>query len=152
MGNHTSYFARTLKPESITVFDADQRSLLVTKHTVEVNTSDLAKAPTMSFTHAAIGKTPGTVSFFGEETKMISLDAAITGPVDFMKVDVDGMELEALSGMERVMHELRPKIMIEVQLRLREPFLQMVKNSGYRVQSAIERKIDANFLIVPDRL
>jgi FkbM family methyltransferase len=44
------------------------------------------------------------------------LDDAILGPVDFLKIDAEGMELEVLKGAEKKIEEWSPMIMVEVIL------------------------------------
>lgn len=52
--------------------------------------------------------TPGT------GTPIISLDRYPLTRLDFVKLDIEGMELDALLGSENVLEELRPVIYIEV--------------------------------------
>ena len=50
----------------------------------------------------------------GGAVKSAPLDDLIAGPVDFIKIDVEGMELEVLAGARGIIARSRPKIMIEV--------------------------------------
>jgi len=49
---------------------------------------------------------------------------------DFIKIDVEGFELEVLKGASALLREARPMLMVEIQTN-REPILQMMKEQGY---------------------
>ena len=77
------------------------------------------------------------------------LDEEITAKVDFMKIDVDGMEMEVLEGCRAIIDRDRPKIMIEVSESLKEPFRAFLAGHRYRVVKEIGRNDDTNFFIAP---
>jgi hypothetical protein len=77
------------------------------------------------------------------------LDALISAEVDFIKIDVEGMELEVLAGAARVIAESQPKIMIEV-FRLQIPrFEKWLEEHRYRVTNQFEYVHAVNYLIEP---
>jgi FkbM family methyltransferase len=48
------------------------------------------------------------------EVRAISLDQYFsTGPVDFVKIDVEGAEAQVLAGMKRILRDLRPVVFVE---------------------------------------
>ena len=77
---------------------------------------------------AAVGAQPGTVSLRagingaivadgagGAVTvPMVTLDSAIPGPVDFVKIDVEGWEGHVLAGAKRLLLEHRPALWVEI--------------------------------------
>jgi FkbM family methyltransferase len=55
-------------------------------------------------------------------------------PVDGVKIDVQGMELEALEGMSEMLTHQRPKLVIEFHSRVnRSPILELLRNVGYQL-------------------
>lgn len=70
--------------------------------------------------------------------------------IDFIKMDVEGMEMEALAGLSGVVARDRPKMFIEVDNRNQPAFLEWVEAHGYRIDSRLKRyKTNENFLLCP---
>lgn len=55
------------------------------------------------------------------EVPIRSLDSLVEGPVDFLKVDVEGHELQVLRGAEQLLANQRPTVIVEVHPGLLEP-------------------------------
>jgi FkbM family methyltransferase len=49
----------------------------------------------------------------------VMLDALVNGPVGFIKIDVEGHELEVLKGAGNILRESRPNLLIEAEERHR---------------------------------
>ena len=75
------------------------------------------------------------------------LDDLIAGAVDFIKIDVEGMELDVLAGARRILAASRPKIMIEVFRHHIERFEQWLGLNHYRVAHRFEYVHAVNFMI-----
>ena len=72
------------------------------------------------------------------------------GHVDFMKIDVEGMELDVLTGLTRTIDRCRPKIFIEVDAVNAEAFEKWVAAKGYRIAARHKRyKVNENYMLVP---
>lgn len=78
-------------------------------------------------------------------------DDAIRGQkVDFIKMDVEGMELQVLNGLSQTLATHKPKIFIEVNNENRDGFFAWVKANGYRVGAEFRRyRLSENFLLLP---
>jgi len=70
--------------------------------------------------------------------------------VDFIKIDVEGMEIAALSGLRATLARCRPKLFVEVDHTNRPAFDALVARLGYRVlHSAEPTRINQNLLLGP---
>jgi FkbM family methyltransferase len=64
----------------------------------------------------------GTVSAGGElRVPLVRLDSAVTRPVDFLKVDVEGYEGHVLAGARQILTQDRPNLLLEVHPALLAP-------------------------------
>ena len=72
--------------------------------------------------------------------------------IDFIKMDVEGMEIVALNGLNRTIDQCRPKIFIEVMRRNDEEFHAWVADNHYNIldkQDKYSSDIFANYYIEP---
>lgn len=71
---------------------------------------------------------------------------------DFVKIDVEGMEMSVLAGLSDVVARARPTFFIEVDNKNRDAFLHWVTDNNYAVRARFRRyRTNENFLIVPRR-
>lgn len=71
-------------------------------------------------------------------------------PVEFIKLDVEGMEVDILSGLEQTIRRWRPTIFIEVWDRELLPFLEWCARECYRLTERFQRYPEIqNFLAKP---
>jgi hypothetical protein len=85
----------------------------------------------------------------GGRIQSAPLDQLITGKVDFIKIDVEGMEFEVLDGATRVIRESRPKIMIEVFRPQISRFETWLNANDYRVAQRFDNVYAVNFCVEP---
>ncbi len=69
--------------------------------------------------------------------------------VDFMKIDVEGMEFEVLEGAKNVIHRNRPIMLIEVFRTSIGKFEEWCGNNGYNIVKTFNAVHAANFLVRP---
>jgi hypothetical protein len=70
--------------------------------------------------------------------------------VDFIKLDVEGMELEILSGMSATLARWRPTIFVEVWARHDEAFRSWCDVNAFRIAESYQRYDEIqNYLILP---
>jgi FkbM family methyltransferase len=79
----------------------------------------------------------------------VALDAvALQGPVRFLKIDVEGMEMAVLRGAEKLILNHRPAIAIEVQDSNETQFGRWLLTSGYMiVRVFVDYLSSRNFLL-----
>ncbi|ABD55277.1 FkbM family methyltransferase [Jannaschia sp. CCS1] len=70
---------------------------------------------------------------------------------DFIKIDVEGMEMDVLTSLENTVARDRPKIFVEVDNENRDAVLAWVDTHGYTTHETFKRYRDnENFLFVPE--
>lgn len=70
-------------------------------------------------------------------------------PVDFIKIDVEGMEIGVLKGLSEVVRTNRPVIFIEVDNENADAFKDWVTANDYEVKERFQRyEANENFLLV----
>ena len=97
--------------------------------------SDSSGAPAMSL--EAREKNLGATRLVASDEGQISMssgDALLAGArIDFLKVDVEGMELEVLRGFEQAIAASRPPIFLEVDHKNNDALLAWAAGRGYGV-------------------
>jgi FkbM family methyltransferase len=107
---------------SVACFEPEPENVAELRRNAEAN----AFANVLIFP-VAVGAAPGTVSLrsglngavaedgSGDLTvPMVRLDDALAGPVDFLKIDVEGYEGHVLAGARRLLAEHRPTLFVEI--------------------------------------
>lgn len=150
VGNHLVYFMKTLSPRKIIAFDADSWSITETNRNVELNRDD-GITTDIELHHKVVGKVSGPITFNGQILEGVALSEAVTEPVDFMKIDVDGMELDVIEGACELINRSRPKIMIEVNKENMPDFFNLMETLQYRVEHRFDKPNYSNLFLVPKR-
>ncbi len=87
----------------------------------------------------------------GGDLRVIRGDEALaTEEVSFIKIAVEGMELQVLGGLSETIARCRPIFFIEVDERNRAGFLAWVEANEYEIATTFRRyPVNENFLIKP---
>ncbi|MBX3581635.1 MAG: FkbM family methyltransferase [Rhizobiaceae bacterium] len=161
-GNHTVFFAGPMKASSVTPFEPLPAAAQALRSAVERN--GLANVD-LSFIGVGVSDVDGRAKlvFSGRgglgatslvpdpsgEISVASLDSMVSGHVDLLKIDVEGMEMSVLAGSRLLIERCSPLIFIEVANR-NTPFLsRWLKDAGYRVMRIFTDKGHANYLLAP---
>lgn len=151
VGNHLVYFLKALKPKKAIVFDISARSIQACRENVLLNEP---YTPPTEIIFRPIGisnKTSTTTGPDGRPTEITSLDEAVDEQIDFIKIDVDGREIEALQGARALIARCRPQIMIEIARENELDFKNFLEESNYRVVGQIDRGLHKNYLVASAR-
>ncbi len=110
----------------VTCFEPEPRNLCELRRNVRAN--GLANVEVVA---AAAGDGDGTVALRAginalvvedgagdHRVPLVRLDSALTGAVDFLKIDVEGYEGQVLAGARRILAEQRPTLWLEVHPEL----------------------------------
>ena len=70
------------------------------------------------------------------EVPVVAIDSFVAResihPVQFIKIDVQGMEIEVLEGMAAMVKRYRPKLLVELHAGVSRPqFLDVINSLGY---------------------
>lgn len=146
VGNHSVFFLKNMTPSILTVIDASTTSLAHAQTNIQLNLDD-SSSTQVEFIHSAVGKENGEIQFFKETVELQPLDSLLKQSYDFIKIDVDGMEMDALNGATQYIRQYRPIIMIEVLHILKNPFMEYLKTVNYQIITKVERQDYSNYLI-----
>lgn len=161
-GNHTVFFAGPMRAASVIPFEPLPAAANVLRATVErnglrsvdlsrllVGVSDRAGRAGLVFSErgglGATGLRPDPQG----DIVVATLDSMLSAAVDLLKIDVEGMEMQVLSGAEETIRRWRPMIFIEIANRNTSAFCSWLKASRYDVARIFTDKGHANYLLVP---
>lgn len=165
IGNHTLFALKFLRAARAILFEPNPEAIEILRSNLVLNgvidrcdLSHLGKGlsdqPADGFFISATRKNlgGGRLSPGGGVIAVIRGDDALAGDqVDFLKIDVEGMEMQALAGLTRTIQRCRPTIFVEVDQANQAAFAAWVQANDYRVRSRYRRyRTNENFLIVPD--
>jgi FkbM family methyltransferase len=161
-GNHTLFFAAFMQAEAVTPIEPLPRAVAAIRAMVRENrlgNVDLsllgcalgrargALRPVLSQT-AGLGATHFEVDASGT-VPVAPLDELITGRVDFIKIDAEGMEMQVLAGAAGTIAVQHPLLYVEVVDEGVPEFMQWVDGNGYRVEKLFSDKTHCNYLLLP---
>jgi len=162
-GNHTVFFAAAMAAETVVPVEPHPRAAAAIGAAVAAN--GLANVD-LSRLGIAIGAAPGRAAAVwseggglgatrfeadpGGSVPVAPLDALVDSPVDFLKIDVEGMEMELLAGAMKLISRYRPILFIEVLDERVAAFMHWVDSNAYRVEKLFPDKTHCNYLLVPD--
>jgi hypothetical protein len=84
------------------------------------------------------------------EISVAPLDSMVSGPVDLLKIDVEGMEMSVLAGSRELIRRSKPLIFVEIANRNTPALMEWLDNTGYRVMRIFTDKGHANYLLAPE--
>jgi len=145
VGNHTVFFLKALRPKRIFAFDGDAAVIEEWKRNLALN--GVYDEAIVLVRHVLLGPSAGQTSFLGGVVDIVTLTDAVGGGADFVKIDVDGMEMEVLEGARGLLQRYRPKVMIEVAKPFEARFREFLAEVKYQVVHQFKRDEDSNYFI-----
>jgi FkbM family methyltransferase len=166
VGNHAVYVSKFLAPAGVVVIEPNPPAIEILRLNLLLN--DLASRVDASLLGFGLAEAEGMARAVVPPNNLggsgLVLDAAgATIPlrrgddllagrrIDFIKLDVEGMELGVLAGLEGLIATWRPRMFIEVHNRNAAPFRQWLARLGYGVRATFRRyPSNENFMVVPE--
>lgn len=161
-GNHAIFFAGPMKAASVLPFEplpaaADALRACVERNRLE--NVDLSRLGTgvsdregrmrlVLSGRGGLGATSLEPDAAGE-ISVASLDSMVSGRVDLLKIDVEGMEMSVLAGSRELIRHWKPLIFIEIANRNTPALMDWLKEADYRVARIFTDKGHANYLLTP---
>lgn len=162
VGNHTLFAAKFLKAGKVIPFEPNPRAFSLLIQNVLVN----GLADIVDMTKLGVGVSDVKTGGFAMQDRDRNLGGAkmLEGqgdldvyPLDdllgeetpdFIKIDVEGMELQVLAGMGDLLKRCRPVMMIEVDNTVEDTFMKWVAENGYGLINTHQRyRLNKNHLI-----
>jgi FkbM family methyltransferase len=162
-GNHTIFFAGPMKAASVVPFEplpaaADALRASVARNGLEnvdlsrlgVGVSDREIRMRLVFSgRGGLGATSLEPDPAGE-ISVARLDSMVSGRVDLLKIDVEGMEMSVLAGSRELIRRWKPLIFIEIANRNTLALMDWLTDANYRVTRIFTDKGHANYLLAPE--
>jgi FkbM family methyltransferase len=162
IGNHSLFVAAFLQPGKIISFEPNPQAYKLLLANIALN----GFHDVFDLTHIGLGLSDTQASGFAmsEQTRnlggarmlsgegdiqTITGDAALANDTpDFLKIDVEGMEILALRGLQETIRRCAPMILIEVDQENYDSFDAWVISEGYDVVETFQRyRVNRNFLL-----
>ena len=165
VGNHAIYLSRYLHPSQVILVEPNPVALPILRINIALN--GLGRQVDMSHLGVGLSDTTGkaralvSVGNLGL-TKLLSDEHAGNIPlvpgddlfaarrIDFVKIDVEGMEMSVLTGLAGTIAKWRPALFIEVENSNVNDFLMWLKSSEYKIVDRFRRyEANENYMVVP---
>ncbi|MEM1300729.1 MAG: FkbM family methyltransferase [Pseudomonadota bacterium] len=163
VGNHAIYAAKALGAAKVIAFEPSLKAhtiLTVNKALNGLTRFEIRKQALSDAPGEAVIETPApmhegrntlTEDGPGQRVPVVTGDAALEGrKVSFLKIDVEGHEMQVLGGLTKTVREHRPPIFIEVRDGFSAALEAWCERHGYRVAERIRQyQGEENVLLLP---
>jgi FkbM family methyltransferase len=164
VGNHTVYVSKFLDAARIIVFEPNPAAIRILRANLALNRCSnvdvrylgtaLASGSSMLRLVEAEPHNLGGASFVPDprgDVRSVPGDSLLMFEnVSFIKIDVEGMEMDILRGLEMTIKSWRPNIFIEVWTQNRGSFFEWCESSGYQIVDQYQRYRDSrNYMAIP---
>ncbi|MDT2019453.1 FkbM family methyltransferase [Methylocella sp. CPCC 101449] len=166
VGNHAIFAAKYLHPDEIILIEPNQEAIDILDINLRLNElkskirTDLlgiglsekaGKSKVVSQTDNL-----GGARLVADEQGGIQLargDDLLSGQrIDFIKLDVEGLEIAALNGLIMTIKRYAPKMFVEVDHRNRDLFLNFISELDYSVEETFKRyQYNENYMVVKNK-
>jgi len=164
VGNHVIYLCRIAGLRQVTVIEPNGQAIAILRVNLRLN--DLDSRVDTSLLGYGLSDRSGSADMFAVDNNLggARFDLAQEGPFvlrtgddllgerqfDFVKIDVEGMEIACLRGLEGLIGRCRPALYVEVDNDNVAAFGAWCNAHGYAVQERIRRyTMNENYLVVP---
>lgn len=164
IGNHSLFVAKFLNPSKIIPFEPNPLAYRLLMANIAFNGLGdlfdvsflglgLSDKPADGFAMTSQEKNLGAAKMVEGEGSISVIrgdDALASEMPDLIKIDVEGMEMMVLAGIEQTIARAQPKILIEVDQENYYAFDAWVEKVGYKVTKQVQRyRSNKNFFLEP---
>lgn len=164
VGNHSLFVAKFLNPSKVIPFEPNPLAYRLLMANIAFNGLGdvfdvsnlglgLSDKSAGGFSMTEQDKNLGAARMVEGEgsISVIRGDDALAGETpDLIKIDVEGMEMMVLAGIEETISRAKPKILIEVDQENYDAFDNWVEKVGYKVTKEVQRyRSNKNFFLAP---
>jgi len=165
VGNHSIFVSKFLSTPKIIVFECNPIAIDMLRINLRLNRCDNVDT---RFLGVALGAADDLVRVVPDamannlggasvatdadgDTVLLAADSVLAGEsIGFIKIDVEGLEMEVLAGLSNSIRRWRPNMFIEVMDRNTDAFLAWLSASSYHVAGTIQRyPAVVNYLVLP---
>jgi FkbM family methyltransferase len=162
IGNHVVFYAQHMDAARIYPFEPNPDSVVLLEKNIALNGLDgVIDRRGIGY---GVGKESGQFSVYvpqennlgtarlveGGDIPVVTLDSAMAGiKVDFIKIDVEGMEFEVLEGARQLIAENRPLMYVEVWNDRIPVFEAWLRHNDYKVIATARCVNAVNALVGP---
>ncbi|WP_158646833.1 FkbM family methyltransferase [Azospirillum brasilense] len=162
VGNHVVYYGLFMAPRRIIAVEPNPAAMHFLKKNVEINRLDPA---IITFLECGVGDRAGSfdlsvadeanlgaarlVPAAGGRVAVHPIDDLVQERVDFIKINVEGMEMETLSGARNTIALHRPILFIEVMNANEGGFFDWAGRNDYRIAKEFPCVDASNYVAVP---
>lgn len=154
IGNHAVFFDRVCRAREVIVFEPNPETAEELLANIEKNCCTHVNTKNLG---VALSDAPGRAQLTWSKSdenwnnragirlqmdaqgavEMASLDSVVSGKIDLLKIDVEGMALQVLRGAMRIIAESRPILFVEIDQKDNEEFLSWLDEVGYEPRSVM---------------
>lgn len=159
IGNHTLYFLIEHDAKFSYCFEPAKDTFQILKRNIEVNHLEKRTA----LYNSGVGSTMGSANISSQRNRntaytkismnengvvrVVSIDGlGIKEKIGFVKIDVEGFELEVIRGMQKTLQENKPYVMVEIWNDNYNEIIMMMENMGYQYQCLGKRNNQGDYL------
>lgn len=163
VGNHLVYYTKMMGASLVIPIEPNPTAIRILRKNILLN--GIGASVRGDFLGIGVGEKRGTftvgdsplnnlgatrlVPSTNGDVKVVPIDDLQIGKIDFIKIDVEGMELGVLRGAERTIRSYRPIVYVEVMNHNRQDFSSVLDEHGYQIGAEFRCVNATNYLIRP---
>lgn len=159
IGNHTLYFLNECDAQFVYCFEPANDTFQILTRNIKINNLE----DKVQLMHVGVGSISGHARIKQQrqhDTGFTQLEKSETGDIaivsiddmdiqeniGFIKIDVEGFELEVIKGMEKKLKSDKPLIMIEVWNQNLDEIMSILNRLGYHSEILDRREMNTDYL------
>lgn len=169
VGNHAIFVSKFLHPSLVVVIEPNSVAIDILRINIALNGLEsvvdashlgvgFSDAVATASAHTPMGNLGATKLYVHDVADgplpLVRGDSILHGRrVDFVKIDVEGMELHALRGLATTIEECRPAMFVEVDDANATEFHGWLRDQHYTAVRTYRRyDVNENYMILPDEI